>query len=299
LKTKLSILIVVFSLVALACNLLTIKQGADQAQPSPSSPAAAIEPTKTVNIVKPTIQATANTETLLTETDACKLFDGLKACQVLGEAVIPPAPANSPGYSVCPFFTTTGKGIYVAITIGDQAKKNLLNEISQYQRGCSVSYSGGTSTATPFPPAVEALMSKPVLELYKMDIEMQVKCGGKIEPLPEFGPDAYAYLTTTGLQMGSVAIVSGDRIYSFSYADPKLNIPQMVEKAKEVVRAVFLPNPAGCPAPSSGGPNQSSVPTPVSSPTLVGPTPVGGPTWVGPTPIPYPTPIGGGPTEVH
>jgi hypothetical protein len=299
LKTKLSILIVVFSLVTLACNLLTMKPGANQAQPSPSSPATAIEPTKTVTIVTPTIQATANIETLLTETDASKLFDEQKACQVLGEAVIPPVPANSPGYSVCPFFTNTGKGIYVAITIGDQAKKNLLNEISQYQKGCSVSYSGGTSTATPFPPAVEELMSMPVLELYKMDIEMKVKCGGKIEPLPEFGPDAYAYLTTTGLQMGSVAIVSGDRIYTFSYADPQLNIPQMVEKAKEVVWAVFLPNPAGCPTPSSGGPNQSSVPTLVSSPTWVGPTPISSPTWVGPTPIPYPTPIGGGPTAVH
>jgi hypothetical protein len=287
LKTKLSLLIVVFSLTALACNLLTIKPGADQAQPSPSSPAAAIEPTITVNIVEPTIQVTANTEPLITETDACKLFDELKACQVLGEAVIPPAPANSPGYSVCPFFTSTGKGIYVAITIGDQAKKNLLNEISQYQKGCSVSYSGGTSTATPFPPEVEALMSKQVLELYQMDIEMQVNCGGQIEPLPEFGPDAYAYLTTSGLQMGTVAIVSGDRIYSFSYADPQLNIAQMVEKAKEVVRAVFLPSPTGCPAPSSGESNQSDIPTPVSSPT-----------WVGPTLIPGPTSIDGSPTTV-
>jgi hypothetical protein len=224
---------------------------------------------------------------LLTETDACKLFNELKACQVLGETVIPPVPANSAGYSVCPFFTNTGKGIYVAITSGDQAKKNLLNEISQYQIGCSVSYSGGTSTATPFPPAIEGLMSKPVLELYKMDIEMQVKCGAKRESLPEFGPDAYAYLTPVGLQMGTVAIVSVDRIYTFSYADPQLDVPQMVEKAKEVVRAVFLPNPAGCPVPTSGGSDQGSVPTPISSPT-----------WIGPTQVSNPTPIGGGPTMV-
>ena len=276
-KTKLCILMVVFVLVAAGCSLL---------QPTTSSPAAAIEPTKE-NIVEPTIQAAATTESLLTETDACKLFDEVKACNVLGEAVLPPAPANSAGYSVCPFFTSTGKGIYVAITSGDQAKKNLLNEIAQYQIGCSVSYSGGTSTATPFPPAIEALMSKPVLELYKMDIEMQVNCGAKREPLPEFGSDAYAYLTTSGLQMGTVAIVSGDRVYSFSYADPKLDIPQMVEKAKEAVRAVFLPSPASCPVPSSGTPDQSGVPTPISSPT-----------WIGPTPVEYPTPSDGGPTRV-
>ena len=269
-KTKLSILMVVFVLVTTGCDLL---------QPSPFSPTVAIEPT---------IQPAATTEPLLTETDACKLFNEPKACQVLGEAVIPPVPANSTGYSVCPFFTSTGKGIYVAITIGDQAKKNLLNEISQYQKGCSVSYSGGSSTATPFPPEIEALMSKQLPELYRMNVELQGKCGAQIEPLPEFGPDAYAYLTTTGLQMGTVAIVSGDRVYSFSYADPKLTIPQMVEKAKEAVRAVFLPDPAGCPAPSSGGSDQSGVPTPISSPT-----------WIGPTPESYPSPIGGGPTPVH
>jgi hypothetical protein len=286
-KTKLSIILVIFSLAVTACNLLPIKPGADQVQPSLSSPASPVEPVITEEIVQPTIESASNTETQLTETDACKLFDELKACQVLGEAVIPPAPANSPGYSVCPFFTSTGKGIYVAITTGDQAKKNLLNEITQYQNGCSVSYSGGTSTATPFPPAVEAMMSMPVLELYKMNIEMQVNCGAKIEPLPEFGPNAYAYLTTTGLQMGTVAIVSGDRIYTFSYADAKLGIPQMVEKAKEVVRALFLPDPAVCPVPSSDGSDQSNIPTPISSPT-----------WVGPTPVLYPTPVGGGPTRV-
>ena len=268
-KTKFFILMVVFILVAAGCSLL---------QPTQSSPTAAIEPM---------IQPTATTEPLFTETDACKLFDEIKACNVLGEAVLPPAPANSAGYSVCPFFTSTGKGIYVAITIGDQAKKNVLNEISQYQKGCSVSYSGGSSTATPFPPEIEALMSKQLPELYRMNVELQEKCGAQIEPLPEFGPDAYTYLTTTGLQMGTVAIVSGDRVYTFSYADPKLDIPQMVEKAKEAVRAVFLPDPAGCPAPSAGTPDQNSVPTPISSPT-----------WIGPTPVEYPTPIGGGPTRV-
>ncbi len=286
-KTKLSIILLIFSLTVAACSLLPIKPGADQVQPSPSSPASPVEPSKTEAVVQPTLESAANPEALLTETDACKLFDELKACQVLGEAVIPPAPANSPGYSYCPFFTNTGKGIYVVITSGDQAKKNLLNEIAQYQNGCSVSYSGGTSTATPFPPDVEALMSKRVPELYKMKIEMQVNCGARIEPLPEFGPDAYAYLTSTGLQMGTVAIVSGDRVYSFSYADPALDISQMVEKAREVVRAVFLPDPAACPAPSSDGSDQSNNPTPISSPT-----------WVGPTPIPYPTPVDGGPTQV-
>ena len=84
-KTKLIILIVVFVLVAAGCSLL---------QPTPSSPTAAIEPT---------IQAAATTEPLFTETDACKLFDEIKACNVLGEAVLPPAPASSAGYSVCPF----------------------------------------------------------------------------------------------------------------------------------------------------------------------------------------------------
>jgi hypothetical protein len=173
--------------------------------------------------------------------------------------------------------------------MGEQAKRNFLNEIAQYQKGCSVGYSGGTSTATPFPPEVEALMSKSVLELFQMDIQMQGNCGGKIEPVPEFGPNAYAYLTPTGFQIGTLAIVSGDNFYSFAYADPGLDIAQMVEKAKEVTRAVMSPSQIGGSTPISGS-TQVGVPTPISSPTWIGPTPVSNPTWVGPTPVSNPTP---------
>ena len=273
-KTKISILVLVLTLAALACNLPTEKLGAITPQAPQASP--------------PSLP-TAESKSVLTETDACKLLDETKASTILGEAIIPPTPANAPGYSVCTFFTSTGKGIYVTITMGDQAKKNFLNEISQYQKGCSVGYSGGTSTATPFPPEVEALMSKSVLELFQMDIQMQVNCGGKVEPLPEFGPNAYAYLTPSAFQIGALAIVSGDNVYSFAYADPGLDIPQMVEKAKEVARAVMSPTPSeahtdqrshsGWSTHTSQQPHLGAA-TPISSPTWVGPTPVSSPTWV-------------------
>jgi hypothetical protein len=216
------------------------------------------------------------------------------ASVILGESVIP-TPASASGYSTCTFFTSTGKGIYITITMSGQAKRNFLNEIAQYQKGCSVSYSGGSSTATPFPPEIEALMSKSVLELFQMDNQMQVNCGGKIEPVPEFGPDAYAYLTPSGFQIGTLAIVSGDNFYSFAYADPGLDMAQMVEKAKEVTRAVVSSTQTGAPTPTSG-PTQAGIPTPVSSPTWVGPTPVSSPTWVGPTQVSSPTWVG--PTPV-
>jgi len=278
-KTKISLLFSALILAALACNLPTEKPGAITPQASPPS--------------LPTAEATP--ATALTETDACKLLDEAKASTILGEAVTPPTPANAPGYSVCTYFTSTGKGIYITITMSDQAKRNFLNEIAQYQKGCSVGYSGGTNTATPFPPEVEALMSKSVLELFQMDIQMQVNCGGKVEPVPEFGPNAYAYLTPTAFQIGTLAIVSGDNFYSFAYADPGLDIAQMVEKAKEVTRAAMSPTQIGGPTPISG-PTEVGVPTPVSSPTWVGPTPVSSPTWVGPTPVSSPTWVG--PTPV-
>ena len=308
-KTKIGVLVLILILAALACNLPADKPGA-------STPQAA-----QMSQTSPPPQLPAGTTSTLSETDACKLFDEVKASQVLGESV-PAMPANTPGYSVCTFFTNTGKGIYITITMGDQAKKNFLNEISQYQKGCSVSYSGGTSTATPFPPEIEALMSKSVLELFQRDIQMQVNCGGKVEPLPEFGPTAYAYLTPIAFQIGALTIVSGDNVYSFAYADPGLDIPQMVEKAKEVARVAISPTSVGAQTPISG-PTQVGGPTPVSSPTLVegsglgngcptpiggGPTPVScfepspakGPTPIGggPTPVEGPTPIGGGPTPV-
>ena len=284
-KIKIAVLVLILILAALACNLPAEKPDAS----TPQAPR--------ISQTSPPPQPSAETTLMLSETDACKLFDEVKASQVMGESV-PAMPANTPGYSACTFFTNTGKGIYITITMGDQAKKNFLNEISQYQKGCSVSYSGGTSTATPFPPEIEALMSKSVLELFQMDIQMQVNCGGKVEPLPEFGPNAYAYLTPVAFQIGRLAIVSGDNVYSFAYADPGLDIPQMVEKAKEIARVATSSTPV-------------VGPTPIGSPTLVEgsgfgngcPTPIGG----GPTPVSCsasaqsngcPTPIGGGPTPV-
>jgi hypothetical protein len=133
-----------------------------------------------------------------------------------------------------------------------------------------------------------------------MDIQLQVHCGGEVEPVPEFGPNAYAYLTPTALKVGTVAVVSGDSFYSFAYADPGLDIPQMVEKAKEVARAAISPTETGGPTPAAGP--TSIGPTPIASPTWVGPTPVAGPTWVGPTAVASPTWVGptpiAGPTWV-
>jgi hypothetical protein len=288
-KARISLFFSALILAALACNLPT-------EQPS----------TVTVQASSPTLPATeAAPAATLTETDACKLLDEAGASAILGEAVMPPTPANAPGYSVCTYFTSTGKGIYVAITMSDQAKRNFLNEIAQYQQGCSVGYSAGTNTATPFPPEVEALMSRSVLELFQMDIQLQVNCGGKVEPVPEFGSNAYAYLTPTALRMGTVAVVSGDNFYSFGYADPGLDIAQMVQKAKEVARAAMSPTQMGGPTPAASpaslGPTSIASPTwvgptPVTSPTWVGPTPVVGPTWVGPTPVAGPTWVG--PTPV-
>jgi hypothetical protein len=256
-KTRINLFVFALILLASACSLDAEKPGAITPQTSPPS----------------LTTAEATPATALTETDACKLLDEARASTILGETVNPPTATNAPGYSVCTFFTSTGKGIYITITMGEQAKRNFLNEIAQYQKGCSVGYSGGTSTATPFPPEVEALMSKSVLELFQMDIQMQGNCGGKIEPMPEFGPNAYAYLTPTAFQIGTVAIVSGDNFYSFGYADPEKDIAQMVEKAKEVTRAVLSPTQIGGSTPISG-PTQVGVPTSVSSPTWVGPTPV-------------------------
>ena len=171
-KTRINLLFSALILAALACKLPTEKPGAITPQASPPS----------------LTTAEAAPATALTETDACKLLDEARASTILGEIVNPPTPTNTPGYSVCTFFTSTGKGIYITITMGEQAKRNFLNEIAQYQKGCSVGYSGGTNTATPFPPEVEALMSKSVLELFQMDIQMQGNCGGRLSPCRSSGP---------------------------------------------------------------------------------------------------------------
>lgn len=313
-KTCISISLTV--LAVLACNLPSVRSD--------------VLPTQTV----PAPSMIEESATVLTETDECKLFDVARASALLGESVVPPSPLNDPGYSVCNFFTNTGKGIYITITMGDQARRNLLNEISQYQKGCTIGYSAGSNTATPFPPEIEAMIGKSVLDLYHMDVQLQVQCGVKIEELPEFGPDAYGHPGQGMFQIGSVVIASGDNLYSFGYADPALDMAAMVEKAKEVTRSVFaqIPTinltPIGIPTqvgsmtlPSSPtlviGPSPVDTPTLISVPTLVQgpslvptsvapptliptmvgkPTKVSQPTSIGPTPV-GPTPVG--PTPIQ
>ena len=81
-------------------------------------------------------------------------------------------------------------------------------------------------------------------------------------------------------KLARVAIVSGDNFYSFAYAETGMDIAQMVEKAKEVTRAMLSPDQIEDSAPDSA-PTQDDVPAPVSSPTWVGPTPDSNapPTW--------------------
>jgi hypothetical protein len=245
-KIKISVAVLGLILAALACNMPTQKPTdvAPQAilplqATLPFTPTAA-ESDDIPIIETSVVQAPVQTTGELTETDACKLYDVEKASLLMGDPVTPPTPADSPEYSVCTFLTQTRKVIYVSVTKGDQAKKNFLNEIGQYQKGCSVGYSGGTSTATPFPPDIEALMSKSLPELFVMDMELQAKCGRKIEPLPEFGPNAYLISADSEMiKMASVGIVSGDNYYGFVYGDPTMDIAQMGEKAKEVARAAL------------------------------------------------------------
>ena len=200
--------------------------------------------------VAPTATAVMNTEVVVvpttlpeqvtvaefTETNACKLITADEASQFLGETIAPQA-IDTPGYSFCTFFTPAGKTLLISITSGDQVKKNFLNEIGQYQKGCKVSYSGSTRAPTPFPPEIEALMSKSPLELFNMDLELQEKCGGKIMNVPEFGPNAYILPNVFGI--GSIAIISGESYYTFSFGAQNMDMNEMIGTTKDIVRSAM------------------------------------------------------------
>jgi hypothetical protein len=237
-----------FILVVTACNVPMAKPTNVPTQGSvqPTSLEVKVDNTP-VEPTMPVVESTADTPAPaaqpeqvtiaeFSEKDACKLITADEASQFLGEKVSPQA-VDSPGYSFCTYFTPAGKSLLVSITFGDQVKKNFLNEIGQFQKGCSVSYSGSTRAPTPFPPEIEALMSKSVLDLYAMDLELQEKCGGKVESAAEFGPNAYIVPNAFGI--GSIAVISGENYYTFSYGGSNMDISQMVEKTKEVVRAAM------------------------------------------------------------
>ena len=221
---------------AVACNVPVEKPTVvpTQAPPQPTLPVQVVENTTVAPL--PTAEQTMAVAVELTETDACKLYTSEEASLLLGETVKPQA-VDSPGYSFCTYFAPDGKSILISVTIGDQAKKNFLNEIGQYQKGCNVSYSGGTSAPTPFPPEIEAMMSKSVLDLYTMDMEFQKKCGGIVKPLPEFGPNAN--LIPNFLGIASIGIISGENYYTFSYGGQKMEFSLMEEKTREIVQSAL------------------------------------------------------------
>jgi hypothetical protein len=240
---KILVGIAMIILLAIACNAPAGSQvGSLVGGASPTEAGPGASPTQA--LVQPAgataIQPLAGSQgaPVITETDPCKLLSAEKAALILGETpnVVP---AEGGGISTCMFLTQkANKSILISFTSANVAKANFISEILQYQKGCSVSYSGGTSTATPLPPEGQALLSKSLPELFVMDLQLQAPCGGKSSPLPEYGSYAYS-METPVFPAVSVVIATEERLFTFTYAETGGDPAKLVENARAVAKAAL------------------------------------------------------------
>ena len=168
--------------------------------------------------------------------DPCKSLTKQVAEKIIGEEVGNIIPAGDANYKSCIVMTASQKSAMFTITNTEMAKKNFINEILQYKKGCDIHYTGGSATATPFPSDGQALMKTPLRELFTNDLKMQAACGGVSKPLPVLGPNAY---TVPFLKAGVVGMVQNDMFFTFIYSDIAGTDQDMQNRALDLARIVL------------------------------------------------------------
>lgn len=223
----------------------------DRSAVAPAAPATAtavplITRAPTLTLAPSPTPGAALDETRLSDTAPCDLLTRAQAEELLGEAVTEVTPVNDPatGIDLCMFAAQPGKKfIILTVMAGAAAKQSFANSIVQYQAGCEISY-GYNSAATPtaLPPEAQALLNQSLTELFKLDRQLQEKCGLTYQALPEFGPDAYGSYAAPILPAGVVSIAGAEHLYSFTYVDDaNSDKAGMIEAARRVAAAVLRP----------------------------------------------------------
>ena len=210
-----------------------------QPTPVPSQPvvptaAAPTEPAQPTQAPAP-----ANSPTLaksfkgfrLPDSDPCQLLSQADVEKALGKPIKSASTTNdqNTGAKGCFYVSEPGQS-FATITYwqGDDAKLQLLGNIAQMQqKGCSVSLNATTrrATPTPLPPEVDALKSKPLVDLFGVYAQLlKEKCPPGTQELSALGEAALM-----DSMLHSVHIVAGDVYLLFLLADSDLTEQKQIE----------------------------------------------------------------------
>jgi hypothetical protein len=209
--------------------------------PTVTSSTAATQPTQ--------VPAPANSPTLaksfqgfrLPDIDPCKLLSQADVEKALGKP-IKSATASSDqntGAKGCFYLNDPGMS-FVTLTYwqGDDAKMQLLGSIAQmHQKGCSISVTATTrrATPTPLPPEVDALKSKPLVDLFGVYAQLlKEKCPPGTQELSALGESALM-----DSMLHSVHIVAGEAYVMFLLADNDLTEQKQIEGVRLLAGSLF------------------------------------------------------------
>lgn len=225
--------VIILSAGILACTLSVPPSAPPDSGPTPPP---VIEPTATVESALPPTSSGAGIVEI-TELNPCGLVTKEYVETVLGYSVDDPTLAQETTFSMCTYIVKPGEFVTITIYEEDHAKSNFLNEIAQFQQGCSLSYRATTrdETPTPLPPDVEALRSESIPELFLKNREMRKGCGGSHSQISELGSNVYA-LQQTGLNAAGIGIVTENVYVQYSLFITDMSAEQALETVTELVK---------------------------------------------------------------
>lgn len=177
----------------------------------------------------------------LPDGDPCKLLAQADVEKALGKPVKSSTATNdqNTGAKGCFYQNDPGKS-FVTLTYwqGDDAKMQLLGNIAQLQqKGCGFSMTATTrrATPTPLPPEVDALKSKPLVDLFGVYAQLlKEKCPPGTQELSALGESALM-----DSMLHSVHIVAGEAYLLFLLADSDLTEQKQIEGVRLLAGSLF------------------------------------------------------------
>lgn len=211
------------------------------AVPTVTAPTTPVQPTKAPAPTDSPTLAKSFKGFRLPDTDPCKLLAQADVEKALGKPIKTATVMNdqNTGAKGCYYLNDPGKS-FATLTYwqGDDAKMQLLGNIAQIQqKGCSISGTATTRrvTPTPLPPAVDALKSKSLVELFGIHAQL---LKGKCPP----GTRDFSGLGEGALMdpmVGTMHIVAGEVYLMFLFFDGDLTEQKEIEGIRLLAASLF------------------------------------------------------------
>lgn len=237
-KTPLFLMLCALLLAAIACNLPTAADNADQNVVQNNAADESVEDNNEVEpppLPEPEAEDSASGLPAFDLTNPCSIVPDDVVETILGMQVEP-----IPGPGVC-VYSTGMISITVGVLEGEASKLGMINEILQLEDGCSMSfsYSSDQPDPTPVPADAQYLLEMSTKELMVKSLQLQETCGGaSFETLDQYGPGVFLLPFELMMPGGLVSIAGEDYTLTILYIDMEQDAASSVEVAREILEMI-------------------------------------------------------------